>query len=174
MRIAILGNSGSGKSTLAHAIASRFGLEALDLDRFAWEPGRIAVARDPEAARADVAAFCAAHEGWVIEGCYAHLIQATLAATPRLLFLEPGVDTCLAHCHQRPWEPHKYASKADQDEKLAFLLAWVREYYSRDGDLSLKAHQALFDDYPGPKIKLAAPVGPAFIQSLAARPSEIP
>lgn len=172
MRIAILGNSGSGKSTLAHGIATQFDMEALDLDGFAWEPGQIAVARNPGAARADVEAFCAIHEHWVIEGCYANLIRATLGASPLLLFLDPGVETCLSHCRQRPWEPHKYASKVDQDEKLAFLLNWVREYYTRDGDLSLRAHQALFENYPGPKQKITDPVGPAFIQSLAIRTSE--
>lgn len=172
MRIAILGNSGSGKSTLAQRLAARSEMDALDLDGFAWEPGQIAVPRDPAAARSDVEAFCAAHEQWVIEGCYANLIQATLASAPLLLFLEPGVETCLAHCRQRPWEPHKYPSKAAQDEKLAFLLTWVRDYYSRDGDLSLGAHQSLFDAYPGPKQKLSDPVGSAFIEALLNRPSE--
>jgi predicted kinase len=33
---------------------------------------------------------------------------------------------------------------------------WVREYYSRAGDLSLAAHQALFDEYRGVKHKLTA------------------
>ena len=62
-----------------------------------------------------------------------------------------------------PWEPHKYNSRHEQDEKLEFLLAWVREYYSREGDLSLVAHQALFDAYPGPKHKLTTLVGQKLI-----------
>lgn len=166
MRIAILGNSGSGKSTLASGIAAHHGVASLDLDTFAWEPRKIAVPRDPATALADVKAFCTTHDHWVIEGCYANLIGATLGASPLLLFLEPGVDICLAHCSNRPWEPHKYASKADQDEKLAFLLGWVRDYYLREGDLSLKAHQALFNGYQGPKQLLREPVGQAFIEAL--------
>ena len=46
--------------------------------------------------------------------------------------VEPGREQCLANCRARPWEPHKYASKAQQDEKLAFLLDWVAAYYERD------------------------------------------
>ncbi|GLH74872.1 hypothetical protein GETHLI_33740 [Geothrix limicola] len=172
MRIAILGNSGSGKSTLARRIAARYGVEPLDLDGFAWEPGKIAVPRDPAAALNDVETFCTHHPEWVIEGCYANLIAATLKASPLLLFLEPGVEVCLSHCRNRPWEPHKYASKADQDEKLAFLLDWVRDYYVREGDLSLDAHQTLFKNYGGPKQMVREPVGPSFIEALAAHRTE--
>lgn len=152
-RIAILGNSGSGKSTLARHLTEVHGLPSLDLDTVAWEPGQIAVPRDPEVAMAEVKAYCTNRERWVVEGCYARLVEAALECAPLLLFLEPGVEICSAHCRERPWEPHKYRSKAEQDERLGFLLAWVQEYYSREGELSLKAHQALFEIYPGPKRK---------------------
>jgi adenylate kinase family enzyme len=155
MRVAIVGNSGSGKSTLAREIAAVHSIVSLDLDTVAWEPGKIAVARPADTAAADVRAFCSAQESWVVEGCYAALVGHALERSPILLFIEPGVDACIANCRSRPWEPHKYASKAEQDEKLEFLLAWVREYYSRDGDLSLSAHRALFDAYRGPKLRLA-------------------
>lgn len=151
MRIAILGNSGSGKSTLAQRLADNVGAAVLDLDTVAWEPGKIAVPRDPAAAAADVQAFCASHRTWVVEGCYAGLVAATFTFTPKLIFLDPGLEQCLANCRARPWEPHKYASKDEQDERLAFLLQWVADYYTRDGDLSLAGHRALFDAYAGPK-----------------------
>jgi len=167
MRVAILGNSGSGKSTLARNLAELTGAPALDLDTFAWEPGQVAVPRDPALAAADVVAFCAAHEAWIIEGCYAELIRATLPHRPTLVFLDPGVETCLAHCRARPWEPHNYASKAEQDARLAFLLDWVRAYDTREGELSLAAHQALFEAYEGPKRKLTAPPDEACLSDLA-------
>jgi len=160
MRIAIIGNSGSGKSTLAAEIARMRAIASLDLDTVAWEPGQVAVPRDPAIARADLAAFCAAHGAWVVEGCYAGLVRELLAYRPQLLFLDPGVDVCLTHCRSRPWEPHKYKSKVEQDEKLAFLLSWVRDYYTRDGELSLRAHQSLFDGYDGPKQKFTTPPDP--------------
>ena len=91
-----------------------------------------------------------------------------LAYSPILLFIDPGVEACLANCRSRPWEPHKYASKDEQDEKLEFLLSWVRDYDSREGDLSLTAHQALFEGYRGLKLRLAH-VERSLIDDLGAR-----
>ena len=163
MRVAIIGNSGSGKSTLAHRLAGDRTLPTLDLDTVAWEPNKIAVPRDQAEAVADVKTFCEMNKDWVVEGCYAGLVRVALHFSPTLLFLEPGVDACLSNCHSRPWEPHKYKSRDEQDQKLEFLLSWVREYYVREGDLSLMAHQALFDAYPGPKSKLTTLVGQKLI-----------
>ena len=154
MRIAILGNSGSGKSTLAQWLARQTSAAPLDLDTLAWEPGQIAVARPDSVAEAEVRRFCQTYDAWIVEGCYANLHNATLPFAPRLVFLDPGLTQCLANCRARPWEPHKYASKAEQDKHLAFLLDWVAEYYQRDGAMSLAAHAALFDAYQGPKHRL--------------------
>ncbi len=90
----------------------------------------------------------------MIEGCYANLARLAFRFKPRLIFLNPGLTQCIANCHARPWEPHKYRSKAQQDERLAYLLAWVAEYYSRGGEMSLSAHLALFAAYDGPKNEL--------------------
>ena len=168
MRVAIVGNSGSGKSTLASEITAAHTVVSLDLDTVAWEPGTIAVPRSAEASARDVTAFCSSRDRWVVEGCYAGLVQETLEHSPILLFVDPGVDACLANCGRRPWEPHKYGSKAEQDEKLEFLLSWVREYYSRDGDLSLTRHESLFEQYRGPKLRLAHRETP-LIDDLGAR-----
>jgi len=42
----------------------------------------------------------------------------------------------------------------------------VRDYDVRDGDLSRAAHQALFDDYEGPKRKLEANVDPTHVDDV--------
>lgn len=128
----------------------------LDLDTVAWEPGQTAVARSQAAARADVVSFCRGNRRWVVEGCYAGLIEATLEFSPTLVFLNPGPEQCLANCRARPWEPHKFASRSEQDEHLQFLLAWVRDYYTREGDMSLSGHRACFEAYTGPKVELTA------------------
>ncbi len=106
---------------------------------------------DNVAALADLNAFCKGSAGWVIEGCYSDLIAATLRWEPELIFMNPGEEVCLRHCRSRPWEPSKFASKAEQDEKLDFLLKWVSDYYTREGTMSLKGHRAVFDAYSGPK-----------------------
>lgn len=98
MRIAILGNSGSGKSTLALWLAARTRAPLLDLDTVAWEPGSIAVSRSANAAEDDVRSFCTTYNSWIIEGCYANLVNAALQFRPRLLFLNPGERQCLENC----------------------------------------------------------------------------
>jgi adenylate kinase family enzyme len=157
MRVVLMGNSGAGKSTLAARLAERHGLAHLDLDTLAWlavEPPQ----RAPLAASvAQLAAFTAAHDRWVIEGCYADLLGAAVARCSELVFLNPGVEACLAHCRARPWEPHKYASKQAQDANLAMLLEWVRAYETRSDEFSLRAHRTLFDGFAGAKRELVTP-----------------
>lgn len=156
VRVAILGNSGSGKSTLARALATAANAHILDLDTVAWEPDQPAVPRDEERARIDVHAFCRNNDAWVVEGCYANLIDAALVFGPKLILLNPGQAACAANCCSRPWEPHKYASKDEQDANLEFLLSWVAEYYTRTGSMSLAAHRECFSSYGGPKREIEA------------------
>jgi adenylate kinase family enzyme len=154
MRIAILGNSGSGKSTLAWWLANRSGAPLLDLDSVAWEPNSVAVARPEVTATSDVRTFCTSYASWVLEGCYANLVRSALPFSPILVFLDIGEEQCISNCRSRPWEPHKYSSKAAQDERLPFLLTWVHEYYVRGGEMSRSAHAATYAAYLGPKHRL--------------------
>jgi adenylate kinase family enzyme len=165
MRIAIVGNSGSGKSTLARQLAEVHSLPVLDLDSVVWEEGRIAVLRSAPDAAADLNAFLDAHDRWVVEGCYGSLMRVALERAPVLLFLDPGVETCQANCRNRPWEPHKYATREEQDERLEFLLLWVEEYYSRSDSLSLADHTALFGSYDGRKRFLSQPADRCFVET---------
>lgn len=148
-RIVIVGNSGAGKSTLADHLAREHGLERLDLDTIAWDPGpqRRALA----ASQAELDAFCADHDAWVIEGCYADLAAHLLPRCTELIFLDPGLERCLAHNAGRPWEPHKYPSKEAQDANLAMLQEWVRSYYERGDVCSHAAHAALYASFTGAK-----------------------
>jgi adenylate kinase family enzyme len=164
MRIAIVGNSGSGKSTLARQLGEIHSLPTLDLDTVAWEPGRVAVPRSPASATAELNAFLNTHTRWVVEGCYGNLARVALERAPALVFLEPGVEACLANCRNRPWEPHKYATREEQDERLEHLLAWVEEYYTRTNSLSLADHHALFVAYSGQKVTLSQPADRRFVE----------
>jgi adenylate kinase family enzyme len=157
MRVAIIGNSGSGKSTLAGQLCANHVAHTLDLDTIAWEPAQIPVPRDADLALSDLRRFCESHEHWIVEGCYGNLIEASLAYGPELIFLNPGLERCLSNCRARPWEEHKYSSKQEQDSKLAFLLQWVTDYYTRDGEMSLGAHKDLFEHYRGHKRMLTEP-----------------
>jgi adenylate kinase family enzyme len=151
-----MGNSGAGKSTLASRLAEREGLRHLDLDTLAWEPETPPRRRPVEASRRDIAEVALAGDRWVIEGCYADLVEMVLPRATLFLFLNPGVDACLANARARPWEPHKYATKQEQDANLAMLLDWIRDYEARTDVFSLSAHRALFDGCDGNKLELTS------------------
>jgi adenylate kinase family enzyme len=154
MRTLIFGNSGSGKSTLARELSAEHDLPHLDLDAIVWEPGQVAVMREPEAVMASLRAFLDDNEGWVIEGCYGELVEAAAPHCAQLVFLNPGLEACLANNRRRPWEPHKYASPEAQDAMLDNLQAWVRAYYTRDDQWSYAAHRRIFDVFPGAKAEV--------------------
>ena len=154
MRLLVIGNSGSGKSTLARRTADAGQLPLLDLDAIVWAPGEIAVQRPMDAVLADLDRFLDAHDRWVIEGCYGDLAARAAPRCTLMLFLNPGIDACIDNNTRRPWEPHKYASQAEQDAMLDTLQRWVRAYGERDDAWSLRAHRALFDAHPGAKREL--------------------
>jgi adenylate kinase family enzyme len=151
VRTLVVGNSGSGKSTFAARLAAREQLARLELDDIVWEPHQIAVARPLPAVHADLAVFLAAHDRWVIEGCDGDLVERALPVCTELVFLNPGVEVCLANDRRRPWEPHKYDSAADQERMLPFLLQWVESYYTRNDPRSYAYHRRLFDAFAGTK-----------------------
>jgi adenylate kinase family enzyme len=151
MRVLVMGNSGSGKSWQARALAQRHGLAHLDLDTIYFVPGMVAVQRPLAQVLADLRAFTAAHEDWVVEGCYGDVIESMLPFCDQLLFMNPGQDACLANNGRRPWEAHKYASKELQDSMLPFLLEWVAAYYQRTDNCSYAWHRRVFDGHPGAK-----------------------
>lgn len=151
MRVLVFGNSGSGKSTLARQLAQEHRLAHLDLDSIVWEPDTIAVQRPPDAITASLAAFLSEHDRWVIEGCYGELVEAASNHCTELVFLNPGLETCLEHNRRRPWEPHKYASKEAQDAMLENLQEWVAGYYERHDPWSYHAHRRIFDAFEGSK-----------------------
>jgi adenylate kinase family enzyme len=153
MRVLVFGNSGSGKSTYARALATREGLEHLDLDAIVWEPGQIAVQRSTASVAASLQGFIDSHPVWVIEGCYGELVRAASAHCTLLVFLNPGIDACLANNLKRPWEPHKYASLELQNNMLSQLQEWVAGYYQRDDAWSYRVHREIFDAFSGPKVE---------------------
>jgi len=155
-KIVIFGNSGSGKSTLAARLALEYGLAHLDLDTLAWEPARPTTRRPLQDSVAAIDAFMAANDRWVVEGCYADLLGPAISRCSRLVFLNPGVEACIANCRSRPWEPHKYPTQQAQDANLEMLLGWVREYEKRADEFSLRSHRRLFDGFTGEKEEITS------------------
>lgn len=149
MKTILLGNAGAGKSTLSKKLITKQPAALLSLDEMAFQG---CVERRPlHDSIADVKRFIADHESWIIEGCYSDLIEAILGDCEELLFLNPGVDTCIAHCRARPWEPEKFRSSREQDEHLENLIEWVRSYETRDDEYGLLRHRAIYDAFAGRK-----------------------
>lgn len=151
MKVLVFGNSGSGKSTCAKRLSEEQGLAHLDLDSIVWEPGLVAVQRPIADVAQSLREFLAAHDAWVIEGCYGELVEEVAPACTQLLFLNPGLEACLANNRRRPWEPHKYASMEEQNRMLENLQAWVTAYYTRNDSWSYAAHRRIFDSHRGEK-----------------------
>lgn len=152
-RVVIFGNSGSGKSTLAKAYVSKYRLAHLDLDVLAWQNTDPPQRRPLKDSADEIARFIEENKEWVIEGCYADLLSLALNKANEAIFLNPGVETCIDNCRNRPWEPHKFGSAAEQDKNLEMLLAWVRQYPIRDDEFSLTSHRRLLDGFAGPKVE---------------------
>lgn len=148
-RIVLFGNSGSGKTTMARALSAELALPHLDLDSLAWEA--MAVRRRVDESARLIQQFVDANPEWVIEGCYGDLLEQALPYATEVRFLNPGVEVCVARCRARPWEPEKYPSKEAQDERLEYLLGWVREYETRGDEFSLARHRALYEGFGGAK-----------------------
>lgn len=152
MKIILLGNAGAGKSTLSRKLLEKEDAALLCLDEVAFEENT-ANRRPVADSVAAATRFIAANSSWIIEGCYASIIQPLLGYCDQLLFLNPGTEACVAHCRARPWEPEKFASRNAQDAQLQKLLDWVRLYDCRENEYGLKQHRRLFDSFAGRKVE---------------------
>lgn len=147
----IFGNSGSGKSTLAKKISTSHCAEHLDLDSIAWlpisPPTRMPIAES----KVLIKAFFNRHQHWVIEGCYSDLLELIISEAHNVIFLNLSIELCIDNAKNRPWEPHKYESKAVQDANVDMLINWISQYDIREDAFSKKDHLALYHQFTGVK-----------------------
>ncbi|MEW8562530.1 MAG: shikimate kinase [Candidatus Thiodiazotropha sp.] len=151
MKTVLLGNAGAGKTTLASQLIQQEPAARLSLDELAFSEG--AERRSLEESIGDALQFINTNQSWIIEGCYSDIVEPLLPYANTLIFLNPGVESCIAHCKGRPWEPSKFASPELQDANLHNLLRWIREYETREDEYGLKRHRALFNSFTGTKVE---------------------
>ena len=124
-------------------------IPCLSLDFIAWNAN---LEREPlEKSIRELRKFLQANDRWVMEGCYADLIEVALPDCTELHFLNPGEETCLAQCKSRSWEPEKFASAAEQQAMLPALIDWVKEYETRQDECGLSRHKLLYQNFTGRK-----------------------
>ncbi|MCL1124982.1 shikimate kinase [Shewanella surugensis] len=150
-KILIFGNSGSGKSTLAKALCRSDGLSHLDLDTLAWESSVPPKRKSLDGSGKAIQHFIQSHIGWVIEGCYTDLLEMVLPHSTEIIFMNLPIETCMNNAKQRPWEPHKYESKAVQDANLDMLIEWISQYSKRTDTFSEQSHRVLYEGFQGKK-----------------------
>lgn len=149
MKVILLGNAGAGKSTFSKKLIAKHPAARLSLDEVAFDGGT--ERRPLQDSIEYVKRWIAVHESWIIEGCYADIIEPVLDLCDELIFLNPGVDACIAHCLSRPWEPEKFGSSQEQNKNLENLLEWVRSYESRTDEYGLSRHRELYESFRGKK-----------------------
>lgn len=152
-KVIIFGNSGSGKSTLANELRAE-GLSHLDLDTLAWLPVNPPERRPIQQAFEQIQSFISTNDEWVVEGCYADLLELVKPFANEAIFMNLSTQLCLENARNRPWEPHKYPSKEAQDDNLPMLLDWIVGYMERDDSLSYGAHSSLFQSFKGKKTEI--------------------
>ena len=155
-KVLIFGNSASGKSTLAKQLAASDELAHLDLDTLAWLPTNPPSRRDVGESGEGISKFIDGNNGWVIEGCYTDLLELAEPFSTEIIFLDLPVDACIENARNRPWEPHKYESKAAQDANLEMLIGWIQQYETRDDVFSRQEHAGFYDRYDRSKQRLTS------------------
>ena len=157
-KVLIFGNSASGKSTLAKRLAKTEKLAHLDLDLLAWQATTPPTRKPLVESMLAIELFIQQHESWVIEGCYSDLLTIAQLASTEILFMNLCIDDCIVNAENRPWESHKYDSKAAQDANLAMLIEWISQYELRDDTFSKSAHLDFYQNYAGMKKMLTSNV----------------
>lgn len=99
----------------------------------------------------EISAFINSNSGWVIEGCYADLLEIALPFSNEMIFMNLSVESCIENAKNRPWEPHKYESEEAQDSNLDMLVDWISQYRERSDACSESAHKQLYEHYSGKK-----------------------
>ncbi len=123
-RIVIIGISGSGKSTLGKRLASRLGVEFIELDALHWEPNWVEA--ETEVFRERVRRAIEP-DSWVMDGNYRKQIDLSWPLTDTVVWLDTPFRTAFWRCLVRSWK--RYRSRellwgTNQENFWEHLMLW--------------------------------------------------
>lgn len=95
--------------------------------------------------------FIEASDNWLVEGCYSDLLKIALPHANEVIFLNLPIEDCIKNAKSRPWEHHKYETKAAQDANLNMLIEWISEYKKRNDTFSESTHLEIYNSFEGKK-----------------------
>jgi adenylate kinase family enzyme len=140
---------------LAKHLSELHQLAHLDLDTLAWLPitekSPVPHRQSVDISVSEIGSFIKQNNQWVIEGCYSDLLTHTLKYCSEIIFLNLPVELCISNAKKRPWEPHKYKTKAEQDANLTMLIDWISQYENRRDTFSKASHEKLYNEFLGKK-----------------------
>lgn len=150
-RILVIGCSGAGKSTLAWAIADRYRLPLVHLDRCYWRPGWVAPS---EAEWLAVVERLIAEPAWVMDGNFSSTMARRAEVADAIVFLDLPRGLCLTRVLKRIALGYGKA-RADVapgcPERFDWaFLKWIWNYPKRSRPKTL----ALLKTYPGSAVVL--------------------
>ncbi|MCJ8273129.1 MAG: hypothetical protein MJK04_27475 [Psychrosphaera sp.] len=79
------------------------------------------------------------------------MLELVAAQASEIIFINLSAEQCVENAKNRPWEPHKYETKAAQDKNLGMLIDWIKQYDQREDEFSQIAHQRFYDGFTGKK-----------------------
>jgi adenylate kinase family enzyme len=129
-RVIVIGSGGAGKSTFAAKLGAGLALPVIHLDREFWRAGWIEPPKEEWAAR--VRELCA-QPRWVMDGNYGGTLEARIAASDTIVFLDLPRWLCLIRVLRRNM---RYLGRARPDmnpgcpERVPQLkfLRWIWDY----------------------------------------------
>ena len=146
-RTIIIGNTASGKSWLSKNLGAKLSLNVVDLDQIRWIEGDYS-RKETKSTAIEKTVREAENDQWIIEGVYGWLVIPIIERATCLIWIDI------------PWSESRKNLLARETARgpsgnFAELETWSSNYWERSSASSYKAHFQLYNEFLGPKYRLA-------------------
>jgi adenylate kinase family enzyme len=131
-RVLVIGPGGAGKSTFATRLGERLNLDVKHLDKFHWQPGWQAPAKDDWL---ETVKQLTSEESWIIDGNYGGTLETRIQRCDTIIFLDLPRLICLWRVVKRRIL-NRHRPRPDMaegcNEKLDWeFITWIWNYSRR-------------------------------------------